>query len=234
MTDSIESFLEMKSAPSPGELALFERAKKYMRCVAWIPGLRMVAVCNSLSMYASDPDSDIDLFVVTDPRRMWLSRVMMTVVFQLLGVRRHSKHVAGRFCLSFFATTDSLDFQKIAIENDVYLQAWIAHLKPIVDRGGTYAEFLAANRDFVPVSETERRENRRFLAIKQEERLERFPWLSDMLDRFFRFLFLPRTLARYESLGKPEGVIVSESLLKFHPKDRRREIAERFLPRKKK
>lgn len=74
-------------------MLLFERAQKYLKWVAWIPGLRMVAICNSLSMYASDLDSDIDLFVVSDPRRMWLTRILMTGIFQILGVRRHGNKV---------------------------------------------------------------------------------------------------------------------------------------------
>ena len=77
-----------------------------MKWVSWIPGLRMVAICNSLSMYASDADSDIDLFVVTEKNRLWFVRILMTIVFQILGVRRHGNHVAKRFCLSFFSTVE--------------------------------------------------------------------------------------------------------------------------------
>lgn len=186
----------------------------------------MIAVCNSLSMYASDEGSDIDIFVVTAPRRMWLVRVLMTGTFQILGVRRHGKHVAGRFCLSFFCTTETMDFSGIAIENDIYLKAWIRHLKPIVDIGGGYGEFLGANAGWVDGVAGNVGENTRYRSMEKPLREERLGWLWDVIDSLCRTVFEPVTLREFERLGKPWGVIVTEDMLKFHPGDRRREVRD--------
>jgi hypothetical protein len=61
-------------------------------------------------MNCSKSSSDIDLYIVTTPKRMWLVRIFVTFIFQILLVRKDDKHHAGRFCLSFFSTTDALDF----------------------------------------------------------------------------------------------------------------------------
>ena len=37
----------------------------------------MVAVSNSLAMYATHPDSDIDLFIITAPKRLWIVRTLV-------------------------------------------------------------------------------------------------------------------------------------------------------------
>lgn len=60
-----------KNAPSPGESALIERARKYAKFLRHLPGIRRVWVCNSLSMNAADADSDIDLFIETAPGGLW-------------------------------------------------------------------------------------------------------------------------------------------------------------------
>lgn len=224
MSDTLARYLGIKSDPSESEILLFERAQKYLRAVSWIPGLRMIAVCNSLSMYASEPGSDIDIFVVTNPRRMWVTRVCMTAIFQILGVRRHGKKVAWRFCLSFFCTTSVMDFEKIAIENDVYLKAWVNHLKPIVDIGGCYGEFLGANAGWMEVVSVNNKENTRFRCIEKPLSEERLGWWWNFLDALLRAVFEPLTLKEYERLGKPWGIIVSKDMLKFHPGDRRREV----------
>jgi hypothetical protein len=194
--------------------------------VSWIPGLRMIAVCNSLSMYASEPGSDIDIFVVTDPRRMWLTRILITGIFQILGVRRHGKHVAGRFCLSFFCTTEAMDFGNIAIEDDVYLKVWVNHLKPIVDIGGCYEKFLRVNTGWMEVFPDTTGGNTRFRSIEKPLRKDRLEWWWDGLDSLFRAVFEPVTLREFERLGKPWGVIVTEDMLKFHPGDRRKEVRD--------
>ena len=226
MSNTIEWFLGIKSEPSESEMQLFKRAQKYLRAVSWIPGLRMIAVCNSLSMYASEQDSDIDIFVVTDPKRMWLTRVCLTAIFQILGVRRHGKKVAWRFCLSFFCTTEAMGFEKIAIENDVYLKAWVNHLKPIVDIGGCYEDFLGANAGWMEVASVNNKENARFRCIEKPLSVERLGWWWNFLDALLRTMFEPLTLREYERLGKPWGVIISERMLKFHPGDRRREVRD--------
>ena len=55
----------IRSAPNNHDTVLFSRAKRYIAKTSWIPGIEMIAVVNSLSMYATHPDSDIDLFILT-------------------------------------------------------------------------------------------------------------------------------------------------------------------------
>jgi len=135
----------VKSEPNDHENGLFLRAKKYISKIAWIPGLRMVAVVNSLSMYATHKDSDIDLFIITAKNRIWIVRVCVTLVFWILGVWRKGEDISGNFCLSFFITEDAMDLEKIAIEEDIYLYFWIFHMKPILSSEDTYEKFLLAN-----------------------------------------------------------------------------------------
>lgn len=85
-------------------------------------------------MNAADGDSDIDLFVETAPGMLWTGRVMTTLFFSLLGVRRHGKYVKGRFCLSFFAV-ENADLGKVAIEEDAYLYEWARRLVSVDGKG---------------------------------------------------------------------------------------------------
>lgn len=84
-------------------------------------------------MNAADGDSDIDLFVETAPGMLWTGRVMTTLFFSILGVRRHGNYVKGRFCLSFFAV-ENADLGKVAIEDDAYLYEWARRLVSVGGR----------------------------------------------------------------------------------------------------
>jgi hypothetical protein len=57
-------------------------------------------------MNCASENSDIDLFIITSPDRLWLTRLMVTFIFQVLGKRKTAKKHKDNFCLSFFATTD--------------------------------------------------------------------------------------------------------------------------------
>ena len=121
----------------------------------------MIAVVNSLSMYATHKDSDIDLFIVTQPGMIWFVRFFSTCILWKNRVRRKNEDIAGNFCLSFFITTEALDFSKIAIENDIYLYYWIYFLKPIFEKNNTYEKFLEANI-WVQIDEDQKIENQKY------------------------------------------------------------------------
>ncbi len=105
----------------------------------------MIAVVNSLSMYATHEASDIDLLIITAKNRIWIVRVLMTLSFWSYGVWRKGEDIAGNFCLSFFIEEESLDLSKIALEDDIYLYFWIYYLKPLYEVGDIYERFLRKN-----------------------------------------------------------------------------------------
>jgi hypothetical protein len=74
----------VKNTPNKHEQELFRRAVKYIRRIAWIPGIEMVAIVNSLSMFATHKDSDIDLFIVTKPKMLWFVRFFVTITLYRL------------------------------------------------------------------------------------------------------------------------------------------------------
>ena len=188
--------LGIKKAPNDHELALFKRTQKYIPFISWIPGIQMIAVVNSLSLYATHADSDIDLFIITKPGYLWLVRILSTGILNLLGVRRANMDIAENFCLSFFITEKSMDLSKIAISHDIYLENWIRYLKPIFFRGDIYDRWISQN-DWVKISESQKSENLRFSKSYPPEKIY-FPLFWNFLDRIFKNIFFPRTLLSYE------------------------------------
>lgn len=86
-----EKFLQFmggKNSPNEHEKLLFHRAEKYIDKIKNIRGIKMIAICNSLSMFATKPDSDIDIFIITDNRMLWCVRFWVTICFWRLGVWR--------------------------------------------------------------------------------------------------------------------------------------------------
>lgn len=64
---AFKKYMRIKEAPNDHEMGLFSRTHHYMPLIANIRGIQMVTVVNSLSMYTTHKDSDIDLCIVTKP-----------------------------------------------------------------------------------------------------------------------------------------------------------------------
>ncbi|MDF1682384.1 MAG: hypothetical protein P1U46_01060 [Patescibacteria group bacterium] len=55
-------------------------------------------------MNCAKKESDIDLYIVTSDKSMWLNRIIITMIFEVLKVRKTDKKHKDMFCLSFFST----------------------------------------------------------------------------------------------------------------------------------
>jgi hypothetical protein len=219
-----------KDSPSEHEKKLFDRAQKYIQKISWIPGIEMIAIVNSLSMFTTHRDSDIDLFIVTKPKMLWFVRFFVTITLYRLWVWRHGRDIAGNFCLSFFVTTDAMNMENIAIDNDIYFYYWIYYMKPVLVRWDIYERFLEQN-SWVKIDTIEMEKNKAFCAIttSTENNTYLLSIIYYLLSACIRFFFLPKTLRNYQKLWKPEGVIITDDILKFHDQDRRRELRNKIF-----
>lgn len=226
-------YMGSKESPNDHEKELFVRAQKYISRITWIPWLRMVAVANSLAMYATHEASDIDLFVITAKNRIWIVRILMTALFLLFWVWRKGEDIAGNFCLSFFVEEDALDFSDIAIERDIYLYFWIYSLKPIYCYGQAYENFISEN-SWVDIESSIMDENRRYCMKKTFPKAWTFVWtiwkaMADYLNSLGKYFWEKKAKKNFESKGSPFGVIIRSNILKFHDNDMRKVIRESIL-----
>jgi hypothetical protein len=122
-----------------------------------------------------------------------------------------SKH-SGRFCLSFFATENALDFSSFAIENDVYLYFRILYFKPILNFDNTYENFIEANATWADFSLYQDiiEENKKGVKIKNSNsnknkisNVRNTTGLHSLPEKLLKKIFLSRTLKTYEKLRKP-------------------------------
>ena len=238
--------MKIKDKYSDHELKLFSKAQKYSKLIRFIPWLKMVAICNSLSMRAWNKNSDIDLFIVTDNKRMWFVRILITFIFQILWVRRHWNKVAWRLCLSFFVTNKWMNFNKFVIENDIYLYYWIFFLKPIIIKDNTYNKFLSINKDIMP--DNPESNNLEFLIYEQKESTKKnkkksildilkklSSILLDKINYILKNIFLKRALNKKKRLEVNKDnknifwIIINKNILKFHNNDKRVKIRNEII-----
>lgn len=193
------------------------------------PQIQMIALCNSRAMGEADENSDIDLFIITKKGNLWTARFLVTAITSLLGIRRRNTHglpkwtpeyirrTKNKFCLSFFISEAVMSLDDIRLQpNDPYLDRWIYTLIPLVNKDATYEHFMEANwvePTYFPINPSWSVFCMKLGII--------FRFLS-LFESLIKKLWLPRTLKTYETLWKPWGVVISETMLKFHDNDQRK------------
>lgn len=210
--------------------------KKTRRHAFWwqmIPFVKCVCVCNSLAMGTARGESDIDLFIITKKDRMFLARALFSFWMHITGTRRHGNKIKKRFCLSFWISEDGMDMSKIAFKDDIYLHYWLATLKPVYGKE-TYNTFMNVNKAFLDRFKNRKKSYRKALMRDVPtctnwrtlwENIFETTKLAPWLEGICRNHQLKRARKRYEKLGKPFGIVITDTMLKFHDNDIRKDIS---------
>lgn len=242
LIERLKSTLGIKKTPSEEEQKLFYKTQDFIWYIKWIPGLRMIAVSNSLAMYATHEDSDIDLFIITAPNRIWIVRTLILGIATILKVRAKPGDEAGKFCFPFFMTEEHLSLKEVAIENDIYLAYWIMTLKPIFNIHYTYERFIEINQAFyentlqINPFQKERAEllnkNKEFLIPLQKNDYGEVFWniFSTLLSLKNSFLgYISKELIAKKIPSGTEGIVLNNKMVKLHFNDRRKEIQKKIV-----
>lgn len=219
-----KQYFKIKEKPSQIELEYIKKTQKYVKFIKFLPWLQMVWICNSISMNAWKSESDIDLFIITTPNTMWFNRIIITLIFELLRVRKTDKKHSSMFCLSFFTTTNSLNFENIKLKNDIYLYFFIIYLKPIINYNNTYEKFIEENKKHYNFDKYKNimMDSKKYTIEEKTKKNPGIIWT--IFDKILKNIFLKRTLRKYNLLWKPYWIIINDNMLKFHPKDIRMKL----------
>lgn len=112
-----------------------KRIRRFARGLKAVPFVRGAGLAGSQVLGQQKATSDIDLLILTDSRRMWLVRTLVTAYFQVLGLRRHGRKVQNRFCLNHYVAGFKLLDQHL----NLYTALEYAKLRPLVHAAGVAA-----------------------------------------------------------------------------------------------
>lgn len=151
-------------------LPKIDRAKQIGEWLKFIPWVKCICITGALAMRNSDENDDIDLMIITSANRLWLTRLLVTILTEFLGIRRHpslprsdpaaagsairgrhpstiynlrSKIYTNKICLNLWLDETSLSVPKP--QRNLYTAHEVAQAKPIINKNSTYAHFLSSN-----------------------------------------------------------------------------------------
>jgi len=212
----------------------WKKTRFFLPFIQFVPFITMVGVCNTLAINNASKESDIDLFIVARPGRLFFVRFLTVALFTVLGVRRHGNKITGRFCLSFYTDESAMNLESIQDgEDDIYLPYWIMSMKPVYGPK-VYKKFMEENiwvqkyfgRTLPITHKFWRTGVLRFLASLKEV-LWKGKW-GDKIEAKLKAAQLKRHQHNLSKLPSEASIVVTEHMLKFHNIDRRKDIAKRF------
>ena len=204
-----------------------------------IPFVEQIFLCNSISFNALDKNSDIDVFIIAEPWRIWTVKFWSMILFTLKWAKRIWKRSRKKICLSFFITSDSQNLYPISLPTlDIYLAYRIAHLVLI------YQPDEEVNNSFF-----ENNKRVKWILPNYQEKqtislwINPFHWntkFKDIIETLWDWFlwniferivkYIQKAIIHLKRIWNPiwnKDVIVSDSMLKFH-QDIREKISLKY------
>lgn len=114
--------------------------------LAYIPWVEGVFITGALAMDSAGKDDDIDFLIITSENRLWITRMFVTLILALKGVRRKpgSKDNRNLICANMYLDRSALKVPRS--KRNLYTAHEVAQAKPLIDKESIYQEFLWQNR----------------------------------------------------------------------------------------
>jgi hypothetical protein len=229
ISDDISAWRKERIDRMTDALRKSRKLRRLASIMAWLPWVRLIAVCNSLAFSFTNVSSDIDLFIVATRGRIWSTRLLLTGALAFVRARPGEGSI-DPLCLSFFVTDDALDMSTVKIGPvDPYMAMWIATLSPVIDRGDILGKIRAANgwlRHDLPHAPRVHRSS--LYSIYRAPLFPDIGVLERLAERIQR-MRLPDHLRTL--MNRDTRVVVTDCMLKFHQHDRRADILHAWQDR---
>lgn len=215
-------------------------ARRAVRLFKLLPTVKFVALSNLIGRHNLRDGSDIDLFIIAKPNRIWITRLFCAGLMKILRQRPTDTEKRDKICLSFYIDAGHLNLSKLADgPDDDYFHYWLAGLHPLFDAGAYHHQLIAENewlKQYLP--------NGAFVVNNQSYRESPRYWLRaslvvtfwhkaiDVVERLahrFQLLIMPASLK--EKANIDSCVIIRPGVVKLYLLDRRCEIMRRYQER---
>lgn len=122
-----------------------ERAKSITKFLSLIPTIALIGLSGSLAMVNAKRHDDIDIFIVSLPNTLWLTRFFAVVTLELLGMRRRpgTQKIGNTVCLNMFIDRNHLTIPKD--QQSLFTAHEVCQLMVLYNKNHTYEKFLNEN-----------------------------------------------------------------------------------------
>lgn len=195
-----------------------KKAKALTTILKLIPWIKLVGVSGGLAMENADKVDDIDLILITNKKRLWISRFLALVLLSFTGQRRkvgESEHkTSGKLCLNILLEDSRLEQGS----KDIFVAHEVLQMKVLWERGGIYGKYLEDNSWAF-----------KFLPNWVGNSWEKAKQSEDSPSTIFNVLENLAKKFQLKIMQEPKGMErIEDGALYFHPSDIRKEILVKY------
>lgn len=200
-------------------------ARRTARWLSIIPTIQLVGVTGGLAMDNAKTEDDIDFFIVVANGAMWITRFLAILLISFLHVRRkpNDKDVKNKICLNMFVTNRGLTV--VPHQRDCFVAHEVLQMQPLWEQQGIYRKFLYSNtwtQAYLPNAWRDQLNVKPATVFRTPALVVWFFRIFEFPAKIIQILYMER---------KKTNEVVTDSVLRFHPKDARIWVRQKLAAR---
>ena len=231
LTENNETLIKRRLEGNKMAKNIYQKALTVSRLISKFPYVECVGISGSLSKGYYDDDGDIDFFIITSPKRLWIARTFL-ILYKKIFLLNSRKY----FCVNYFISSNALEIE----EKNIFTATELTTLLPMFGNG-SFHKFYEKNKwveNYLPNKGVTdglsklTRVNKPLLTKITEYFLD--SKIGDLLDSIFLRLTYHKWKIKFNHLEERQFNVAMKStknISKHHPLNFQRKVIDRLNDR---
>ncbi|MDC3229474.1 nucleotidyltransferase domain-containing protein, partial [Flavobacteriaceae bacterium] len=136
LTENNETLIKRRLEGNKMAKNIYQKALTVSRLISKFPYVECVGISGSLSKGYYDDDGDIDFFIITSPKRLWIARTFL-ILYKKIFLLNSRKY----FCVNYFISSNALEIE----EKNIFTATELTTLLPMFGNG-SFHKFYEKNK----------------------------------------------------------------------------------------
>ena len=136
LTENNETLIKRRLEGNKMAKNIYQKALTISRLISKFPYVEGVGISGSLSKGYYDDDADIDFFIITSPKRLWIARTFL-ILYKKIFLLNSRKY----FCVNYFISSNALEIE----EKNIFTATELTTLLPMYGNG-SFHKFYDENK----------------------------------------------------------------------------------------
>ncbi|OGC46516.1 hypothetical protein A2V49_00505 [candidate division WWE3 bacterium RBG_19FT_COMBO_34_6] len=123
---------------------LVKDSYRYLTLLKAVPWIKLVAITGSVAANNAVKDDDIDVFIITDKSRLWLSRFFVYLILKNINKYAQGGEGNRKFCCNLMVDDSATRWPKN--KQNIFVAREILGMVPIFDKDNEYFKFIHENQ----------------------------------------------------------------------------------------
>lgn len=220
--------VKRRIAGNDGAKLIFKKAQRVSKLISKFPFVEGVGISGSLSKGYFDENGDIDFFIITAPKRLWLARTLL-ILYKKIFLFNSKKY----FCVNYFISTNSLELG----EKNRFTATELVTMIPMYG-DGSFKEFYERNAWAYSMMPNKQLENARghLKPLKKSFLVSTFQAiidnkLGDFVEGWLLKLTYKKWRGKFTNMDKSNFHVAMKStknVSKHHPQNFQKQVIDRL------